>query len=157
MAVDAAHVPEVKRTSFGLYLTSDEVPQLLAERRGHSLFVDVRTPEELASTGVATLVDANAPSMLPSGSGADAKVQPNPDFVAEIERLLVAKGLTRDDVVVLMCRTGIRSALAADLLASAGFSHVYTVVDGYDGDRAGAGWKAKGLPWRYVGASTPSN
>ena len=75
MAVDATLVPEVKRTTLGLYLTSDEVPQLLAEKKGHSLFVDVRTPEELASTGVATMVDANAPLMLRSGSGADAKLQ----------------------------------------------------------------------------------
>ena len=157
MAVDAALVPEVKRTTLGLYLTADEVPQLLAEKSGHSLFVDVRAPEELASTGVATMVDANAPSMLRSGSGADAELQPNPDFVAEIERLLAAKGLARDDAVVVMCRTGRRSALAANLLASAGFSRVYTVVDGYEGDGEGAGWKTRGLPWRNVGASAPSN
>lgn len=155
MAVDAALVPEAKRTTLGLYLTADEVPQLLAQNRGHSLFVDVRAPEELASTGVATMVDANAPSMLRSGSGSG--LQPNPDFVAEVERLLAAKGLAKNATVVVMCRTGRRSALAANLLASAGFSRVYTVVDGYEGDGEGAGWKTRGLPWRYVKASAPSN
>ena len=72
-AVDPAAVPEAKRTMLGLYLTSQEVPSFLAERRGRSLFVDVRTPAELAATGVAAMIDANAPLLPPSGSGADAR------------------------------------------------------------------------------------
>jgi rhodanese-related sulfurtransferase len=159
-AVDAAAVPEAKRTRLGLYLTSAEVPPFLAERRGRSLFVDVRTPAELTATGVATMVDANAP--LLSLSTVDGKPQLNPDFVAEVERRLAAKGLTKDDAVVLICRTGRRSALAANLLASVGFSHVYTVVDGFEGDGGGAGpgmsgWKNSGLPWREAGPSAPPN
>jgi rhodanese-related sulfurtransferase len=152
VAADAATVPEAKRTTLGLYLTSEEVPPFLAEKRGRSLFVDVRTPAELASTGFATMVDANVPSL--SLSGADAKPEPNPDFVAGVESRLAAKGLAKDDAVVLICRTGRRSAQAANLLAAAGFSHVYTVVDGFMGDGGGAqagtgGWRNKGLPWRY--------
>jgi rhodanese-related sulfurtransferase len=160
IAADASIVPEGKETTLGLYLTSEEVPSFLAERHGRSLFVDVRTPPELAATGVATLVDANAPSWLLSGI--NTKPQLNPDFVAQIERLLAARGLTKDDAVVVMCRTGRRSAQAANLLAQAGFSHVYTVIDGFEGDGEGAGpamkgWKGNGLPWRYVGASARSN
>ena len=56
--------PKPKQTTLGLYLTSEEVPPFLAQRGGHSLFVDVRTPEELASSGVATTVDANVPLLL---------------------------------------------------------------------------------------------
>jgi rhodanese-related sulfurtransferase len=150
IAADAATVAEAKQTTLGLYLTSEEVPPFLAERHGHSLFVDVRAPEELAATGVATLVDANVPLFLLSGG--DGKARPNPDFVAQVESRLAAKGLTKDDAVVVMCRTGRRSALAASLLAAFGFPHVYSVVDGFEGDGPGAGWKTKGLPWRSVGA-----
>ena len=155
LATDAASVAEAKRTTLGLYLTSEEVPPFLAERHGHSLFVDVRTPEELASSGVATIVDANAP--LFALSSADGKLRPNLDFVAQVEGRLAAKGLTKADVVVVMCRTGRRSALAANLLAEAGLTHVYSVIDGFEGDEPGAGWKSKGLPWRPIAAAPQPN
>jgi len=154
-AFDAASVPDGKQTKLGLYLTAEEVPPFLAARGGHALFVDVRAPEELAATGVAASVDANAPLFLLSGG----KMQPNPDFVATVTAKLTAKRLTKDDAVVVMCRTGRRSALAASLLAEFGFSHVYSVVDGFEGDGGGApglkGWKGAGLPLRQAGAAPP--
>jgi len=155
LAAEASAVPEAKQTTLGLYLTAEEVPPFLAQRGGHSLFVDVRMPEELASSGVATTVDANVPLFLLSGS--DSKPRPNPDFVAQVASRLAAKGLTKDDAVVVMCRTGRRSALAASLLAKFGFSHVYSVVDGFEGDEPGAGWKSKGLPWRPIAAAPQPN
>ena len=154
-AADASTVPEAKQTTLGLYLTSEEVPPFLAQRGGHSLFVDVRAPEELASSGVATTVDANVPLFLLAGG--DGKSRPNPDFVAQVASRLAAKGLTKNDAVVVMCRTGRRSALAASLLAGFGFSHVYSVVDGFEGDGPGAGWKTKGLPWRPLAAPATPN
>jgi rhodanese-related sulfurtransferase len=58
----------------------------------------------------------------------------------------------------LICRSGSRSAKAANLLAQAGYSQVYT-TDGFEGDaakegphkgeRAVNGWKNVGLPWSY--------
>ena len=155
LATDAASVPEAKQTTLGLYLMSDEVPPFLAQRGGHSLFVDVRAPEELASSGVATTVDADVPLFLLSSG--DSKPRPNPDFVAQVESRLAAKGLTKDDAVVVMCRTGRRSALAASLLAGFGFPHVYSVVDGFEGDAPGSGWKTKGLPWRPIAATATPN
>ena len=71
----------------------------------------------------------------------------------------MTKGLTKDDVVVVMCRSGDRGAMAANALAKAGFSHVWSVVDGFEGDpgkdgpdaghRVVNGRKNKGLPWGY--------
>jgi rhodanese-related sulfurtransferase len=152
VAADASAVPEAKRTTLGLYLTSEEVPSFLAQTRGHTLFVDVRAPEELAATGVATLVDANVPLFVLSS--ADGKPRPNPDFLAQVEGRLAAKGLTKTDIVVVICRTGRRSAMATNLLAEAGLTHVYSVIDGFMGDGEGSeagtgGWRSKGLPWRY--------
>jgi rhodanese-related sulfurtransferase len=156
LATDAASVPEAKRTTLGLYLTSEEVPSFLAEKNGRSLFVDVRAPEELAASGVATAVDANVPLFLLPG--ADGKPQPNRDFVAQVTSRMAAKGLTKHDAVIVMCRTGRRSALAASLLGEFGFAQVYSVIDGYEGDGPGMkGWKGAGLPWHQAAAPAQPN
>ena len=72
---------------------------------------------------------------------------------------LLRRKLAADAPIILMCRSGDRSAAAANLLAEAGFKNVYSVVDGYEGDlategpktgqRAVNGWKNAGLPWSY--------
>ena len=89
---------------------------------------------------------------------------PDADCAAKIsrelvERRLAARGLGRDATVVVICRSGDRSAVAADMLAKGGFAHVWSVVDGFEGDlakegpeaghRVVNGWKNKGLPWGY--------
>ncbi len=133
-ALDASSLPESNRTSLGLYLTAEEVPPLLEAARGRSLFVDVRTPEERKASGAPAGLDANAP-LVDSG------------FAADIEPKLAVKGLTKADPVVLICRSGRRSALAANRLAEAGFTRVYTVVDGFEGAAGGGnGWKGSKLP-----------
>ncbi len=86
-------------------------------------------------------------------------MNPIPTFLNEVRRRLGAKGLGPNDAVVLICRSGDRSAAAANLLAEAGFKNVYSVVDGFEGDlatdgpkagqRAVNGWKNAGLPWSY--------
>ena len=145
-AVESASVPEVKRTAQGLYLTADEVPPFLAARRSHTLFVDVRAPEELTASGVAAGVAANAPVVIPSPDG---NHRANPDFVATVARRLDDWGLTKADPIVLICHTGRRSAMAANLLARVGYANVYSVIDGFEGDGSQArGWKASGLPVR---------
>ena len=51
--------------------------------------------------------------------------------------------------MILYCSVGERSAKAAALLAASGYSRVYTMVDGFEGDTTGDGWKRSGLPWGY--------
>lgn len=58
-----------------------------------------------------------------------------------------------------LCRSGGRSAIAANLLAQAGFKTVYNIIDGMEGDVHGDsdsvanqqeqpnGWKNTGCPW----------
>jgi rhodanese-related sulfurtransferase len=54
--------------------------------------------------------------------------------------------------VIFICRSGERSARAADELADFGYTTA-TVVDGFEGDlgpdqrRSVNGWKNAGLPW----------
>jgi rhodanese-related sulfurtransferase len=86
-------------------------------------------------------------------------MDPNSGFVSEIDERLKKKGLTREDKIIVMCRSGDRSSGAANLLAKAGFKNVWSIVDGFEGDiakdgpfkgqRAVNGWKNSKLPWSY--------
>jgi rhodanese-related sulfurtransferase len=162
--VDAAAVPEAKQTPFGLYLTAQDAHDMVQQAPAQVLFVDVRTQAEVEFVGMATLVDANIPYMISNVAEWDAKKHvfaktPNSGFQAAIEAQLQKKGLAKTDPIILMCRSGDRSAKAAALLSKLGYSKVYSVVDGFEGDTAkgGAhkgqrvvnGWKNAGLPWGY--------
>jgi rhodanese-related sulfurtransferase len=156
-------VPEIKRTQLGLYLSSSEAYGVAQKER--VLFLDVRTRAEVNFLGMPTVADANVPYLeIDRMFSWDEKkgvfkMDPNSDFVSEVQKRLTEKGLTKSDKIILMCRAGDRSAKAVDLLAKAGFSQVYSVVDGYEGDvakdgpHAGQhvvnGWRNNKLPWSY--------
>jgi rhodanese-related sulfurtransferase len=163
-AVDPASVPEVKRTRAGLYLTAAEVPAFVASRGGPArvLFLDVRTRAEAMYVGMPAGVDALVPFVEHQELMTDwddrrgmYRLEPLQDFVPEVNRRREAKGLARTDPVVLICRSGDRSSRGADRLAADGFTQVWSVVDGFEGDmgrdgrRSVNGWKNAGLPWSY--------
>jgi len=59
-----------------------------------------------------------------------------------------------DSVVLLICRSGVRSHFAAGVAAAAGFERVYNVLEGFEGQidtckQRGKinGWRRAGLPW----------
>lgn len=76
-------------------------------------------------------------------------MRPNPGFADEV----AAAGITRDQPVYLICRSGVRSRAAALALAELGYT-TYNVADGFegplgsDGRRSHRGWRSAGLPWR---------
>jgi rhodanese-related sulfurtransferase len=164
-AFDAEAVPAIKRTKLQQYLSAKEAAEFVEKNRPTSLFLDIRTSAETAFVGMPAMVDANVPYMVEPDFPAwdDArktlKLELNPDFLPEVRRRLSAKALTPDSPVVLICRSGDRSAAASNLLAEAGFKTVYTVVDGFEGDlatdgpntgrRTVNGWKNSNLPWSY--------
>ncbi len=39
-----------------------------------------------------------------------------------------------DDTLLVMCRSGGRSAMSINLLAEAGFKNVFNIIDGMEGD-----------------------
>lgn len=155
-------VPEKKATALKLYLhPKDALARVSGPEAAKTLFIDVRTPQEAMFVGMASAVDANIPYMvMPELPEWDAKknaykLVPNSGFMTAVMARLEAKGLTKNDTVILMCRSGDRSATAANLLAKAGFTQVYSVLEGFEGDmskegrRAVNGWKNDGLPWSY--------
>jgi rhodanese-related sulfurtransferase len=164
-AFDPASVPPPKRTKLGQYLSSKEASKFVAKNASKTLFLDVRTPAEIQFLGMPSQADASVPYMkepdFPVWDAAkqNYKLELNPDFLPEVRNRLSAKGLGPDDAIVLICRSGDRSAAATNLLAEAGFKNVYSVVDGYEGDvatkgprkgqRVVNGWKNAGLPWTY--------
>ena len=164
-AFDAAAVPVQKRTKLGQYLTSQETAKFMDQNASKALFLDVRTTAEVTFLGMPMQADASVPYMkepdFPVWDSVKGtfKLEPNPGFLPEVRRRLSAKGLGPNDAIVLICRSGDRSAAAANLLAEAEFKNVYSVVDGFEGDlaadgpkagqRAVNGWKNAGLPWSY--------
>lgn len=164
-AVDASDVPEEKQTELGLYLSPQEAWDMIQESPDDVLFLDVRTRGEATYVGMPTDADALVPfvDVDPFGTWDDKrntyKVEPVQEFVPEANRRLADKGLDKNSKVLVMCRSGTRSAMAADRLAKDGYTQVYSVVEGFEGDTAKSGpnkgqrivngWKNAGLPWSY--------
>ncbi len=82
----------------------------------------------------------------------------NPHFVTDVRKLMLGGATAHDDIggapVVLICRSGKRSIDAGKKLLSAGFSEVYYVDEGFEGEldetrHRGTlgGWRFRGLPW----------
>jgi rhodanese-related sulfurtransferase len=73
----------------------------------------------------------------------------NPDFVAHVKK---ATSVNRP--VILICRSGNRSLDAGRALEEAGFTKVYNVLHGFEGELndkhhrgSKTGWRFDGLPW----------
>lgn len=164
--VDWQKLPEIKQTRLALYLTPQQAHDMkVGNPRGVALF-DVRTRAEAMYVGMAAGVDALVPFVEHQEIMTDwddkrtmYKLEPNQDFVTEIGRRLQEMGLERTAPVILICRSGDRSSKAADRLQAAGYTQVYSVPEGFEGDRAESGakkgqrtvngWKNAELPWSY--------
>lgn len=106
------------------------------------LLVDVRSAEERKFVG-------HVPGSLHVPWATGTALTRNPRFVRELE----AK-TGRDTPVLLLCRSGKRSALAAEAAAKAGLTLVFNVLEGFEGEinergHRGTedGWRFQGLPW----------
>src|SRR5690625_755535 len=159
----ADEVPESKQTEAGLYLSPQQAWEQISERPDETLFIDVRTRAESMYVWMPTVADALVPFVDhdPFWAWDDErntyKLEPVQDFVDEVNRRLAAKKLDKDAPVILICRSGGRSAMAADRLSEAGFTQVYTIPEGFEGDKSKAGadkgqrtvngWKNADLPW----------
>ena len=134
-------VPQSKRTSLGLYITAADAYEKWKADPENVKLIDVRTPQEFRTVGY--------PEMA-----ARIPLSASEQFVRQVKRVA-----SLDDTVLVICRSGNRSAVAVEMLAQAGFDNAYTVVDGFEGDRESDpsspdygkrtvnGWKNAGLPW----------
>ena len=125
-------------------VTPREAYERLSSESG-AVLIDVRTQAEWAFVGVPVVERLVRQSwqVFPS-------MQVDENFVDKVR----AAGVKEGDAVFLICRSGGRSAAAANALTAAGFAHCFNVAQGFEGDRDAAGhrgslggWKAAGLPW----------
>ncbi|MDT9002003.1 rhodanese-like domain-containing protein [Paucibacter sp. APW11] len=110
---------------------------------GAAQLVDVRSGEERKFVG-------HVPGSQHVAWATGTALTRNPRFVRELE----AK-VDKTALVLLLCRSGKRSALAAEAAAKAGFTQVFNVLEGFEGEldarqqRGHAdGWRFHGLPWQ---------
>lgn len=168
LAFDKARLTKKwQHTAFELYLDAQEAYDMKRANPDAVLFLDVRNQAEIHYTGMADTVDANIPyrfdssvwKMKKKGIFGTFKKPLNPNFSAAVINVLKAKKLTKNSPVIIMCASGTRAPFAAKALHKAGFTRVYTQVEGFEGVRAkqGAnkgkrvvsGWKIRDLPWSY--------
>lgn len=123
-------------------LTVHEAHEMLLERPG-AVLIDVRTTAEWNWVGVPDIAGVRFIEWVSWPGGAA-----NPSFVEH-----ASEGLDQATPILMLCRSGGRSAAAATALTEAGFTAVFNIEDGFEGDldagghRIG-GWRGAGLPWR---------
>ncbi|MFZ6710109.1 rhodanese-like domain-containing protein [Undibacterium sp. TC9W] len=113
------------------------------QQQGLAVIVDVRSNEERKFVG-------HLPDSLHVAWATGTALTRNPRFVKELEGKLKEK----QAVVLLLCRSGKRSALAAEAASKAGLSNIFNIEQGFEGDLDEAqqrghsgGWRFHKLPW----------
>ncbi|TXH70561.1 MAG: rhodanese-like domain-containing protein [Thiothrix sp.] len=108
-----------------------------------AVIVDVRTKEELHFVG-------QVPGSLHVAWATGSAMNRNPRFIKELE----AK-VPKQQKILFLCRSGKRSAEAAEAATKAGFTQVYNIAQGFEGDlneqqQRGSlgGWRYENLPWQ---------
>jgi rhodanese-related sulfurtransferase len=115
----------------------------------HVRLVDVRTNAERDWIGRPAIPETQHGAvqwtLYPGGA-------PNPDFAAQLQQ-----AADKDDVVLFLCRSGVRSRHAARVATELGYKNAFDILEGFEGDRDNeghrktlGGWCKAGLPW--VGA-----
>ena len=108
--------------------------------------IDVRTNAERDWVGRVAVPDARHGAVqwnvYPGGT-------PNPHFLEQL-----GQQAGRDDVLLFLCRSGVRSRHAARCATENGYRHAYDILEGFEGDKDTDGhrknvngWCKAGLPW----------
>lgn len=149
-----------KQTTLGLYVTAKEAYDMWKAEPTKVKILDVRTPEEYLFVGHPEMA-WNIPLAFQTHQWVEGEkelaMKPNLEFVSQVK-----EWAQPGDTLLVMCRSGGRGAMAVNVLAKAGFTRAYNVVDGMEGDtivdpesaflgkRMKNGWKNAGLPWTYA-------
>ena len=115
----------------------------LLQQNSNAVLIDVRTKDEYTDIGHPIGAVHIA---LQENFGAPL----NPSFVAEVNRAAP----DYNTPILLVCRSGQRSLVAAQLLEQSGYVNLINIVNGFEGDpdrkqqRSNInGWRFQGLPW----------
>ena len=129
-----------------------EIPQITSEQAWQMLvddekvvLVDVRTETEWRTIGVPDIGQLGRAAHFVSWT--DEQGAANPHFSD-----LVTEGLDPDTPILLLCRSGVRSNAAADLLLASGYTGAHNIAGGFEGPRQADGAHAGG--WKDLLPST---
>lgn len=154
-----SELPKSKQTTLGLYVTSQEAYEMWVHKPEKVKILDCRTLDEYIFIGHAAMAWNIVAYIQTTEWDADSHrfaMKPNPDFMSQIKEVFA-----KDDIILVTCRSGDRSARATDQMAAEGYKKVYTITDGFEGDmekdegsaffgkRMVNGWKNSGAPWTY--------
>ena len=126
---------------------------LRAER--NALFIDCRSDAEFLLIGHSVVRYGDGQESRPEQVmwSDEIKMETNPDFVNQVSKLSTSKNQT----IVIICRSGRRSKLACEALEAHGFTDTVNVVHGFEGDRNDIdqrsslnGWRFDGLAWEQL-------
>jgi rhodanese-related sulfurtransferase len=156
----AIQLPKAEQPVTPVNITAKQAYQMWEASPGKVNILDVRTPEEYIYVGHAPMA-WNIPASLQTYNWDSAMQQfsmkPNPGFMGQVKQVFKTS-----DTILVMCKAGGRSAMAANQMAAAGFKNVYNITDGMEGDmmtnpnsplngqRVINGWKNSGIPWTYT-------
>ena len=152
-------LPKNKQTTLALYVDAAQAYEMWKADPERVKIIDVRTPEEYGFIGHPEEA-WNIPLAFVTYQRKNGKTEYgpkwNPDFVDEVKKIAGSS-----DTLLIMCRSGARSAMAVNQLATAGLTNAYNITDGFEGDkvddpgsvfhgkRMRNGWKYS-APWIYT-------
>lgn len=136
---------EEQKLPYAGALTPGEAYRLIQENPAVRL-VDVRTNAERDWVGKPSIPDSQHAavqwSLYPGGT-------PNPEFLQQLQQVA-----NKDDVLLFLCRSGVRSRHAAKLATENGYTNCFDILEGFEGDKDAhghrktvGGWCRAGLPW----------
>jgi rhodanese-related sulfurtransferase len=119
----------------------------LLQKEPGALFVDVRMEIESLYVG-------RPPGVVNIPWYEYPELTPHPQrFVQAVEQ----EAKSKDQPILLICRSGVRTVDAAMALEKAGFTQVINVLDGFEGEldddghrSSVCGWRFEGLPWEQM-------
>lgn len=121
----------------------------LLETDPDSVLIDVRTDAEFSFVGVADMSGLGKKTIYASWL-----FYPSMELNSEFTNELGQKNLRKDQPLLFLCRSGVRSKHAAVAMTALGYSKCYNVASGFEGDKdetlhraSHNGWKHAGLPW----------
>jgi rhodanese-related sulfurtransferase len=121
----------------------------LLKKSPEAVLIDVRTQPEWAFVGIPNLSSIDK-KVLPISWQMFPKMNINSRFIVD----LTDAGLSSENHLCFLCRSGVRSVFAAKAAAAAGFSISFNISSGFEGDldeknqRGNVnGWRFEGLPW----------